>query len=104
MDFFYAVKFIVVSSSLVCLSACVTSKTYIGNYREAINKNKSSSKYNVTQFFWKDLILIDTIRNSKSDYSFKIVKRQSIYNRYINKVTGGMINSYHVKIKVKKNK
>lgn len=86
----------------VLLTSCMTTKTTIGNYKEAEGKPYKYSKGKQLWLFWGFVPLGRTNVNTPEQKGFKLITRHNVSDIIITGLTFGIITSYTIKIKVKK--
>ena len=83
-------------------SSCLTTKTNIGTYRETAGKEYTYAKGKQFWLFWGIIPIGRTDVNSPADGNCQVVTRFNFVDVLISGLTGGLVSSYTIKIKAKK--
>ncbi|PZF74659.1 hypothetical protein [Taibaiella soli] len=85
-----------------CFTSCMTTKTNVGNYREAAGTNYTYSKGKQFWLFWGVLPVGRTNVNTPKDGNCQVVTRFNVGDVLITGVTAGIVSSYTIKVNAKK--
>ncbi len=83
-------------------TSCLTTKTYVGQFREKEGKEYVYAKSKQFWLFWGLVPLGRTSVNTPSDGDCKVVTRFNVVDVIVSSLTGGLISSYTIKIKAKR--
>lgn len=83
-------------------TSCLTTKTYVGQFREKEGKEYVYAKSKQFWLFWGLVPLGRTSVNSPSDGDCKVVTRFNLVDAIVSGLTGGLVTSYTIKIKAKR--
>jgi len=88
----------------VSLSSCMTTKTNVGAYRDTQGKETTYAKGKQLWLFWGLVPLGQTSVNTPADGNCQVVTRLNFGDFLISGLTGGIIESYTIKVKTKNKK
>ena len=91
----------VLSSSL---TSCMTTKTNAGQYRESRESTYTYAKGKQFWLFWGILPLSRTNVNTPGDGNCQIITRFNFWDFVVSSLTAGLISSYTIKVKAKRQK
>ena len=83
-------------------SACMTTKTSVGEFRELQGSEYTYAKGKQMWLFWGVMPLGRTNVNTPGDGNCEVVTRFNIGDALITGLTGGIVSSYTIKVKAKK--
>lgn len=87
---------------LSLVTSCMTTKTPVGQYREAQGKEETYSKARQLFLFWGLIPLGRAQAATPSDGACLIVTRYNFGDFVVSTLTGGIVMTYSIKVKVKK--
>lgn len=96
------VVLIALSMIISSLTSCMTTKTNVGNYREANGSNYTYSKGKQFWLFWGILPVGRTNVNTPKDGNCQVMTRYNFGDILITGITAGIVSSYTIKINAKK--
>jgi len=85
------------------LSSCMTTKTTVGTFKETQGDEYTYAKSKQLWLFWGIVPVGRTNVNTPSDGSCEVVTRFNFSDALISVLTGGIVTSYTVKVKAKRN-
>ncbi len=85
------------------LSSCMTTKTSVGTFKETQGSEYTYAKGKQFWLFWGLLPIGRTNVNTPEDGNCQIITRFNFGDFLIGGLTGGIITSYSIKVKDKKN-
>ena len=85
------------------LSSCMTTKTSVGTFKETQGSEYTYAKGKQFWLFWGLLPIGKTNVNTPDDGNCQIITRFNFGDFLIGGLTGGIITSYSIKVKDKKN-
>ncbi len=94
--------FVLVILFSVLMSSCMTTKTSVGKYMEMEGVNHKYSKGKQIWLFWGILPLGRTNVNTPGDGNCMVITRYNLVDLIIGGVTGGIITTQTIKVKIKK--
>jgi hypothetical protein len=86
----------------LALSSCMTTKTSVGAYKEQVGKEQTYAKSKQLWLFWGFVPVGRTNVPTPADGSCEVITRYNASDVIIYALTGGIITSYTIKIKVKR--
>ena len=96
-------KITIVSILCLCaLSSCLTTKTNVGNYREASGSRYTYSKSKQMWLFWGLMPVGRTHTSTPANGSCQVITRFNIADFLISGITGGILTTETIKVKGKK--
>ena len=94
----------VILISVICISftSCLTTKTNVGNYREAAGSPYKYSKSKQIWLFWGLMPIGRTNTATPTNGSCQVITRFNIADLLIANITGGLIITETIKVEAKK--
>ena len=87
---------------VVSFSSCLTTKTNVGNYREATGNRYTYSKAKQVWLFWGILPIGRTHTSTPSNGSCQVITRFNLTDLLISGITGGIVTTETIKVEAKK--
>lgn len=87
---------------VLCFSSCLTTKTNVGNYREATGSSYKYSKSKQLWLFWGLMPIGRTHTSTPTTGSCQVITRFNITDLILSGLTGGIVISETIKVEAKK--
>lgn len=84
------------------VTSCMTTKTPVGQYREAEGKEETYSKARQLFLFWGLVPLGRAEAATPADGTCLVVTKYNFGDFLVSTLTGGIVMTYSIKVKVKK--
>lgn len=94
--------YILAFAILFSLNSCMTTKTNVGEFREIQGSEYTYAKAKQFWLFWGLIPIGRTNVNTPGHGNCQVITRFNIFDLLINSLTGGLIISKTIKIKVKR--
>ncbi|MDO4880425.1 MAG: hypothetical protein Q3983_04025 [Capnocytophaga sp.] len=94
-------KFVILTTALIMLSACRTTKTDVGQFRENPGKDYVYAKGKQVWIFWGLLPAGRTKVNTPSSGNCQVITRTNLADLLISGLTAGIVSTETIKIKAK---
>ena len=95
-------KFLILGTALLMLSACRTTKTDVGQFRETPTEDYVYAKGKQVWLFWGLLPVGRTKVNTPSSGNCQVVTRTNLADFLISGITAGIVTTETIKIKAKR--
>lgn len=85
------------------LGSCMTTKTSVGEFKEQTGEEYTYAKGKQIWLFWGIVPLGRTNVNTPGDGNCEVITRFNVGDALISTLTLGIVTSYSIKVKAKKN-
>lgn len=89
--------------TMIMVTSCMTTKTPVGQYKEQTGKETTYSKSKQFYLFWGVVPIGRTSTATPASGDCMVITRSNIGDILISTLTGGIICSQTIKVKVKQN-
>ncbi|NQY67970.1 MAG: hypothetical protein HRT72_09650 [Flavobacteriales bacterium] len=94
---------IMLMTLILLSSSCLTTKTVVGEFKEQQGEEYKYSKGKQLWLFWGLVPLGRTNVNTPSDGNCEVITKFKFGDVLISALTGGIVTSYTIKVKAKRN-
>lgn len=93
---------LVLPITLLLMSSCMMTKTSVGTYKESVGKEYTYDKGKQMWLFWGVLPIGRTDVSTPVNGSCEVITKFKFTDLLISGLTGGIVTSYSIKVKAKK--
>jgi len=93
---------LVLPITLLLMSSCMMTKTSVGAYKESVGKEYTYDKGKQMWLFWGVLPIGRTDVSTPTNGACEVITKFKFTDLLISGLTGGIVTSYSIKVKAKK--
>jgi hypothetical protein len=95
------IKFLALVFVLLTMSACMTTKTQVGTYKEQQGREYTYAKAKQIWLFWGIIPVGRASANTPASGNCEVVTKLKFVDLLITSLTGGIVSTYSIKINAK---